>query len=119
MTRLLAAKLLIVLAMLLSMAGGPVVASEGCCGGSAAKAVAGTCCQCHMPCCAMDRKQPAPEKPAPVQPRVGQELAAAVLTAPFSVLFTFAPTEARRAPRALFADGHAPEPLAVNCIQLI
>jgi len=74
---------------------------------------------CHMACCAVKEKQPAEEKPAPVQQRVGQELAAAVTAAPFALLFTCAPTEARQAPRGVFADGHAPKPLAASCIRLI
>jgi hypothetical protein len=65
-----------------------------------------------------NQKQPAP-RPAPIPQRIGQDLAAAVTAAPFSVLFTIAPSEARRAPRALFADRHSPEPLAAGCIRLI
>jgi hypothetical protein len=111
--------LLVVLAMLISIAGGPVVvASANACGG--AKKVCSTACRCHdMACCAVKGKQPAPEQPAPVQQRVGQDLAVTLTTVPFSVLYTFAPTEAKRAPRALFAEGHAPDPLAASCIQLI
>ena len=72
-----------------------------------------------MACCAVKEKLPAEEKPAPVQQRVGQELAAPVLTAPFGLLFTVEPTEARRAPRELFAGGHGRAPLAVSCIRLV
>ncbi len=110
--------LLVVFAMLMSIAGGPVVvASANACGGAR---VCSTACCCHdMACCAVKGKQPAHEQPAPVQQRVGQDLAGTLTAAPFSVLYTFAPTEAKRAPRALFADGHAPDPLAASCIQLI
>jgi hypothetical protein len=59
------------------------------------------------------------EQPAPVQQRVGQELAAALTAAPFAVLYTLRPVEVKRAPRALFADRHSPEPRAASCIQLI
>ena len=110
-------KLLVALAMLLSIASGPAFASGYGCGENvkcAAKQMG-----CQMACCAAKEKQPAQETPAPVGQRVGQEVAAAVMTAPFSVLFRLEPTEARRAPRALFADGHAPEPLAASCIRLI
>ena len=111
-------RMLVVLAMLLSIAGGPFVASgSGCSKG--ANVCSSACC-CHdMACCAAKGKQPAEELPAPVQRQVGQELAAAVTATPFSVLFAFGPTEAKRAPRALFADGHSPEPLAASCIWLI
>jgi hypothetical protein len=111
--------LLVVLAMLISIAGGPVVvASANACGG--AKKVCSTACCCHdMACCAVKGKQPAQEQPAPVQQRVGQDLALTFAATPFSVLYTFAPTEAKRAPRKLLADGHAPDPLAASCIQLI
>ena len=112
-------KLLVVLAMLLSIAGGPVVASSGRFATSAKVCAMKQCC-CHGPaCCAMKAKQPAEQQPAPVQHRVGQDLAAAVAAAPFSLLFTFGPTEAKRAPRASFADWHAPGPLAASCIRLI
>ena len=67
----------------------------------------------------MQGKQPANHQPAPVQQRVGQDLSATVASAPFSLLFTFSPTESKRATRALFADRHAPGPLSVGCIQLI
>jgi len=114
MNRISIPKLLVVLAMLFSIASGPVVAS-----GSWCKGVTASCPCCNMPCCAMHKNVPAQEKPAPVQQGAGQELAAAITSAPFSVLYTFSPTEPKRAPRALFADGHAPEPLSASCIQLI
>jgi hypothetical protein len=108
MTRLLA-----VLAMLLSIAAGPVAESAGGCVGCA-KACAMKCC-CHgMACCARKEKEP-----APVQQKVGRELAAALAEVRFDVLFTLVPAEARRAPRALFADRHSPEPLSAGCIRLI
>ena len=118
MSRFLVTKLLVVLAMLLSIVGGPAVASSGGCVGTV-KVCAKKCCCGGMGCCAMKDKQPAEQKPAPVQQQVGQDLATAVTAAPFSLLFTFAPTEAKRVPRAFFAEGHAPGPLAVSCIRLI
>ena len=59
------------------------------------------------------------KQPAPVQRQVGLDLANAFTAAPFSLLFTFEPAEARRAPHTLFADWHAPAPLAASCIRLI
>jgi hypothetical protein len=119
MNRIPIMKLLVVLVVLLSIAGGPAVAVTPDKGSSGAAKVCAKRICCHMPCCAVKEKQPAEEKPAPVQGRVGQELAAAVTSAPFALLFTCAPTEARRAPRGVFADGYPPEPLAISCIQLI
>jgi hypothetical protein len=108
-------RLMVVLAMLFSIAGGPVVASSGM---AETGCVKKNCCR-HMACCAMQKGQPAQEKPAPLAQRVGQEIAATVLNAPFSVLFTWAPAEVKRAPRELFAGGHGPEPRSASCIQLI
>ena len=110
-------RLLVVLAMLLSIAGGPLIASGNGCAGSGTVCANRSCCQ-GMACCAKG-KQPAGEQRTPVQQQVGREIAAAVTATPFSVLFTLGPTEAKRAPRALFAAGHAPEPLAASCIWLI
>ena len=115
-------KLWVVLAMLLSIARGPTVASiSGCCAAknAAMPRCCGMACCCGMPCCAQHGRQPAQDQPAPVQRRVGQELSAALTAVPFSVLFTCVPVEPVRAPRELFAGGHAPEPLAAGCIRLI
>ena len=117
MSRFLVTKLLVVLAMLLSIAGGPAVASRSECTGSLKICVMKNC-PAGMKCCAAREKQPA-EKPAPVQQRVGREIATTVTAAPFSVLYAFGPAEVKRAPRALFANGHAPEPRVASCIQLI
>lgn len=119
MNRLNMTKLAVMLAMLLSIAGGPAIAFASGPGCTPAAMVGTQRDCCHMPCCAVKEKQPAEEKPAPVQQQVGQELAAAVTAAPFILLFTCEPAEARRAPRELFAAGHAPEPLSASCIQLI
>ena len=72
-----------------------------------------------MACCAKSGNEPGQEQPAPVQQQAGRELAAAIAAAPFSLLFTIEPAEVPRAPRALFADGHSPAPLAASCIWLI
>jgi len=106
-------KLLAILAMLMSIAGGPAVASTSGCAASGKVHAQMSCCK-QMACCAAREKQP-----APVQQRVGQDLSAAVTAAPFSLLFTFEPTEPKRAPRSSIANGHAPEPLAASCIRLI
>jgi hypothetical protein len=118
MNRFQMTRLLVVLAMLLSIAGGPRIASGNGCGGSGKVCANMSCCH-GMACCAVKEKQPAGEQRTPVQQQVGRDIGAAVTTTPFSVLFTFGPTEAKRAPRALFAAGHAPEPLAASCIWLI
>jgi hypothetical protein len=116
MTRHLMTRLLVVLAMLLSIAGGPAVASRAG-GAGKAKCCAMKCCGKGAECCAMKGKQPAQEQP--VRQQVGRELAATVTAAPFTVLFTFRPAEPKRAPRALLAAGHAPAPLAAGCVWLI
>ena len=118
MNRFPVTKLLVVLAMLLSIAGGPALASPGGCPGTG-KVCAQKCCCETMPCCAMNGAQPARDQPAPVQQQVGHDLGAAIIAAPFSLLFTFAPNEAKRAPRAFFAGGHSPAPLLASCIRLI
>jgi len=111
-------KLLVVLAMLLSIAGGPALALANRCPGTGKVGIATSAC-CNMPCCAGKMKQPAQEQRAPIGQRGGQELSEAVTAAPFAVLYTIAPADVKRPPIALFADGHAPEPLAASCIQLI
>jgi len=116
MNRIPITRWVIVLALLLGIAGRGAVPSG--CGGGAAVCVKKCCCE-GMACCAAKQKQPAEREPAPVQQQVAQDVADAVKAAPFSLLFTFGPTEAKRAPRALFADGHSPEPLAAGCIRLI
>jgi hypothetical protein len=118
MSRFQITRFIAVLAMLLSIAGGQFVEASSTCAGTGKVCVKCCCCQ-GMACCGAAEKQPPQKRPAPVQQRVGQELAAAVLDTPFSVLFTIAPAEARRAPRALFADRHSPAPLAAGCIRLI
>ena len=111
-------KLCLVLVMLFSIAGGPAAVSSGSCA-----VTTGDCARCaekascHMACCC--QKLPVDEKSAPAPRPAGQE-SAVIASAPFTVLFKIAPVAVKRAPRALLAAaGHAPEPLAASCIQLI
>jgi len=112
-------KLLAVLAMLLSIAAGPSIASRGGRCQTAAKSCAKACCDQQQPCCAAGGKRSGEEQPAPVQQRVGQDLSAAVVAKTVTVWFTLRPVETERAHGRLVAGGHAPEPLAASCIRLI
>jgi len=110
-------KLAVMLAMLLSIAGGPAVASMG--GETGRGRVICKCCSCKMACCVAKDSGRASELPAPVGHQMGTEVAEGVLTTRFAVLFAVGPTEARRAHGELFVDRHGPEGLAVSCIRLI
>jgi hypothetical protein len=55
--------------------------------------------------------------PAPVGQQVGAEVAAAVLTTRFEILYVVAPTVAREVD--VKAVWHGPAPLAVSCARLI
>ncbi len=115
MNRMGAMKLLVMLAMLLSIAGGPAVASAG---GEMGKArVVCKCGCCGAGCCAVGEKGTAREMPAPVGQQVGAEVAAAVLTTRFEILYVVAPTVAREVD--VKAVWHGPAPLAVSCARLI
>jgi hypothetical protein len=120
MNRFSMAKLLVVLAMLLSIVTGPaaaMVSISGPCPAASTPALKAHCCT--MPCCAARSKNAPEEKPAPVPQRTGQELAATLASAPFSLLFTLAPTEPRPVSVSAISAAHSPEPLRAGCILVI
>jgi len=117
MHRILVMKVVVVLAMLLSVAWGPVFGAQGGCANGAKVCAKGCCQRGEAPCCAVKGK--AQERPAPVQQRVGQDLTMAVGVMPSLVLFTLARPEVKQAPRELLGHEHSLAPLVASCIRLI
>ena len=115
-------KVLIVFALILSVASAPFALAGTTCrvsnfSGSPAEVCHKKCCKDKF-CCTPESKQSQPAQQVPSQ-RAGHEITAALASIPFSLLFTLPSFEKLFVVRGRAQRGHSLSPLAVTCIRLI